>query len=156
MQPDDSTLTISRLIPAPPAVVWRAWSQAEHLAQWWIPKPIECQVVRLDLHPGGGFETRMRDGDGPFQPHLDACFLDIQPERRLVFTTALRAGWQPVEPWLALTAVITLEAVGTDTRYAAQVMHRSAEDSRKHADLGFEQGWGSVLDQLAAYVPQIS
>lgn len=156
MQPDDSTLTISRLIPAPPAVVWRAWSQAEHLAQWWIPKPLECRVVRLDLRPGGGFETRMRDGDGPFQPHLDACFLDVQPERQLVFTTVLRAGWQPVEPWLALTTAITLEAVGAGTHYTAHVMHRSAEDSRKHADLGFEQGWGSVLEQLAAYVPRIA
>ncbi|NEY90061.1 SRPBCC family protein [Tabrizicola oligotrophica] len=155
MPEDDSTLAIARLIPAPPAVVWRAWSQPEHLAQWWIPKPIECRVVKLDLRPGGGFETRMREGDGEFQPHLDACFLEIVPERRLVFTTVLTEGWQPVEPWLALTAIISLEASGAGTRYSARVLHRSPEDSRKHADLGFEAGWDAVLDQLAAYVPTL-
>jgi uncharacterized protein YndB with AHSA1/START domain len=45
MPADASELTISRVIKAPPAVVWKAWSTPEHLAKWWIPAPIECQVV---------------------------------------------------------------------------------------------------------------
>lgn len=70
-----------------------------------------------------------------------------------MFPTVPTEGWQPVEPWLALTAVISLEASGAGTRYSARVPHRSPEDSRKHADLGFAAGWGAVLDQLAAYAP---
>src|SRR5690606_3421692 len=49
MTVENPELTISRLIAAPPATVCRAWSKAEHLARWWIPAPIECQVVKLDL-----------------------------------------------------------------------------------------------------------
>jgi len=108
MPNDPSTLTISRHIKAPPALVWRAWSEPDHLAKWWIPAAIECQVVKLDLHPGGGFETRMRGGDGPFQPHGTGCFLDIVPQQRLAFTTVLAKGLHPFEPWLAITAIITL------------------------------------------------
>ena len=152
MTTEDASLTITRLIGAPPATVWKAWSMPEHLAKWWIPAPIECQVVKLDLRPGGGFETRMREGDGAFQPHVEGCFLDIVPEARLVFTTVLREGWQPIEPWLALTAIITLDAEGSGTRYTARVLHRNAADSRKHADMGFHDGWGTALDQLAAFV----
>lgn len=57
MTNSDCILTISRLIPASPARVWQAWSQPEQLANWWIPAPLTCKVVQLDLRPGGGFET---------------------------------------------------------------------------------------------------
>ncbi len=155
MPNDDTTLTIDRFINAPPSVVWQAWSNPEHLAKWWIPSPTECQVVTLDLRPGGGFVTRMREPGGEFQSHLDACFLDIVPGERLVFTTTMTQGWQPVEPWLAMTAVIAFDAEGAGTRYAARVLHRNPGDAHKHEELGFQEGWGAVLDQLAAYVPQL-
>ena len=151
MTADDSTLTLSRWIAAPPARVWAAWANPAHLAQWWIPAPLECRVVKLDLRPGGGFETLMREGDGPFQPHVEGCFLEIAPGERMVWTTCLAEGWRPLEPWLALTATLTLAAEGAGTRYVASVQHRNAEDSAKHADLGFEAGWGMVIDQLAAF-----
>ncbi len=149
---DSRELTISRFIDAPPAKVWRAWSTPEHLAQWWIPEPIECQVVKLDLQPGGGFETRMRQGDGAFEPHVEGCFLDVVPERRLVFTTALGEGWQPLEPWLALTAIIRFDAEGGGTRYSARVLHKTPADSRRHEEMGFYEGWGTTIEQLAAFV----
>jgi uncharacterized protein YndB with AHSA1/START domain len=154
MATDPAELTIDRYINAAPALVWRAWSTPEHLAKWWIPAPIECQVVKLDLCPGGGFETRMREGSGDFQPHVEGCFLDIVPEARLVFTTVMAEGWRPIEPWLALTAVMTFQAEGAGTRYAARVMHRNAADSQKHADMGFHDGWGATIAQLAALVEQ--
>lgn len=148
---EESSLTISRFIKAPPARVWRAWSEPRHLAAWWIPQPMECDVVKLDLRPGGGFETRMRENGGDWQPHLDACFLDVAPAERLVFSTVLTEGWQPFEPWLALTAIITFEAEHGGTRYTSRVLHRTPEDSRKHEDMGFHEGWGTVIEQLAAY-----
>lgn len=155
MPTEKSELTIARFINAPPAVVWKAWSMPEHLAKWWIPAPIECQVVKLDLRPGGGFETQMRQGDGDFQPHVDACFLEIVPEARLVFTTVLNEGWRPAEPWLALTAIITFEAEGNGTRYANRVLHKNAADAQKHDEMGFQQGWGTAIDQLAALTKRL-
>jgi uncharacterized protein YndB with AHSA1/START domain len=155
MTNSDCILTISRLIPAPPARVWQAWSQPEQLANWWIPAPLTCKVVQLDLRPDGGFETLMREGDGAFQPHVMGCFLEAIPEQRLTFTTCLGAGWQPLEPWLALTAILEFSPEGTGTRYAARVLHKTAADAAKHAELGFEAGWGMVLDQLAAHVQSV-
>ena len=155
MPTEESELNIDRFIMAAPDVVWRAWSTPEHLEKWWIPAPIECKVIKLDLRPGGGFETRMREGGGAFQPHVDGCFLDIVPEARLVFTTVLTEGWQPAEPWLALTAIITFEAEGSGTRYSARVLHKNAADSRKHDEMGFQEGWGTAIGQLAAFVERL-
>lgn len=151
----NNELSISRLINAAPGKVWKAWSRPEHLARWWIPHPIECKVIKLDLRPGGGFETRMREGDGDFKPHVEACFLDVIPEQRLVWTTTLAEGWRPTEPWLALTAIITFAAEGHGTRYSARVMHKNAADSRKHEEMGFQEGWGTTIEQLAAFVEHL-
>lgn len=156
MKFDVSALTISRFIKAPQAVVWKAWSTPEHLAKWWIPAPIECKVVKLDLRPGGGFETLMREGGDEFKPHVEACFLEIIPETRMIWTTALSEGWRPVEPWLALTATITLETEGNGTRYSASVMHKNTADAQKHEELGFQEGWGTTIDQLAAVVERLA
>lgn len=150
---NDTTLSISRLIGAPPSAVWNAWSVPENLAKWWIPAPIECQVVTLDLRPGGGFVTRMREaGAADFQPHVDGCFLEAIPEKRLVFTTVLTEGWQPAEPWLALTAILTFEAQDGGTLYSARVLHKTPEDSAKHDEMGFQEGWGTAIGQLAMLV----
>ena len=155
MPAKESELTIERFINAPPAVVWKAWSTPAHLARWWIPAPIECRVVKLELRPGGGFETLMREGSGEFQPHVEGCFLEIVPESRLVWTTLLAEGWQPVEPWLALTAIITFEAERGGTRYASRVLHKNAEASKKHEEMGFHDGWGTAIDQLSAVAEQL-
>ena len=151
-----SDLTISRLISAPRTAIWRAWSEREHFAKWWIPAPIECRVVKLDLRPGGGFETLMREGEGDFQPHVEGCFLDVVPAERIVFTTCLAEGWRPIEPWLALTAVMTMTDEAGGTRYAARVLHKSEEDSRKHQEMGFAPGWGQAIDQLAAVAQRLA
>lgn len=151
-----SALSISRLIDAPPAKVWKAWSTPEHLAKWWIPDPIQCKVIKLDLRPGGGFETRMSQDGGPFQPHVEACFLEIVPEQRMVWTTSLSEGWKPTEPWLALTAIISFTAEGRGTRYSARVLHKNAADSSKHEEMGFQEGWATTIDQLAAFAAQLA
>jgi uncharacterized protein YndB with AHSA1/START domain len=153
MTTDNFALEISRLINAPPSAIWKAWTVREHFEKWWIPRPIECRVIKLDVRPGGGFETRMREGGaGEFQPHVEGCFLDAVPDERLVFTTALTEGWHPAEPWLALTAIMTFTAEGTGTRYHARVLHKSASDSKKHEEMGFHEGWGATIDQLANLV----
>lgn len=146
----ESSLTIDRFIAAPPAAVWDAWSDPAKLAQWWIPAPIECRVVKLDLRPGGGFETLMREGGGDWQPHVEGSFLEAIPNERLTFTTVLREGWQPIEPWLAITAILSFEAKDGGTLYTSRVLHRNPEESRKHEEMGFYEGWGAALGQLAA------
>jgi uncharacterized protein YndB with AHSA1/START domain len=145
----DNALSVSRHIKAPRAAVWQAWADPRQFEQWWIPAPIACRVEQMDLHPGGGFETLMsQDGDA-FKPHVLGCFLEVAPQERIVFTTLLRDGWQPIEPWLALTAIITMQDEGSGTRYVARALHRNAAESRKHDEMGFQEGWGTAIDQLA-------
>jgi uncharacterized protein YndB with AHSA1/START domain len=143
-------LETSRIIRAPRHRVWNAWVDKERLAQWWIPRPAHCRVAAFDLRPGGAFVTEMSEG-GPFAPHLTACFLDIVPEERIVFTDALTAGWRPAANGF-VTAVITFRDHPDGTAYSALAMHKDRSDRDRHEDLGFHDGWATVTAQLAELV----
>jgi len=149
----DTTLTIARVIKAPAALVWDAWADAASLAQWWLPAPYLCRVLAFDLKPGGAFRTEMREEGAAWQPHLDACFLEVVSGERLVFTTALRNGWQPADnPFLSISAIITLTPHAVGTEYRAVVLHQNPDARAKHEEMGFFEGWGTCIDQLKALV----
>lgn len=152
MKNEDARLTISRIIHAPRSTVWKAWSEKAHFEKWWIPEPIKCKVVKMDMRPGGGFETLMSEDGEEFKPHVEGCFLEVVPQARIVFTTVLTEGWKPLDPWLSMTGIITMEDAGSGTRYTAHALHKNPEDSAKHLEMGFEEGWGTTLDQLAKRV----
>lgn len=144
-------LQINRVIKAPRAAIWRAWTDPRRFEQWWVPAPARCRVAAMDPRPGGALTTLISEDGGPFVPHLSACFLAMDEPERIVFTNALVAGWRPAEqPFI--TAIITLAEHPDGTDYAAHVMHKSDADRAMHQDLGFYDGWGTVIGQLAALV----
>lgn len=143
-------LEINRLLQASPAQIWRCWSDARLLEQWWAPKPVITRDVVIDLRPGGRFYSVM---DVPDHGEMagEGCFLDVVPERRLVWTDMMEEGWRPARAeFFGFTAVITMEPEGTGTRYVARAMHRKPEVAKQHADMGFYDGWGTVITQLDA------
>ncbi len=147
----ETDLTISRIIKAPRAAVWGAWSNPRSFEQWWIPAPALCRVVAMELVPGGALRTEMSENGGAFGPHLDACFLAVDEGRQLVFTNALTAGWRPAEqPFI--TAIISFADHPEGTEYNSHVMHKNPADRAMHAELGFFEGWGTVAGQLADFV----
>jgi len=144
-------LTISRIIKAPRAAVWKAWTDRASFEQWWIPAPAKCRVIEMEVRPGGAMLTQMSENGGDFTPHLSACYLAVDPLERIVFTNALTGGWRPAEqPFM--TAIVTLRDHPLGTDYAAHVMHKNNADRAMHEDLGFHDGWGAVTEQLAALV----
>jgi len=144
-------LTISRVIKAPRSALWSAWTDPTKFEKWWIPAPARCEVAQMDLSPGGAFETRISEEGGAFGPHLSGCFLAVDPQERIVFTNALLGGWRPAENAF-MTAIITFKDHPLGTDYAAHVMHRNNADRTMHENLGFNDGWGTVIEQLARFV----
>jgi uncharacterized protein YndB with AHSA1/START domain len=147
----DLDLTISRIIKAPVATVWSAWTTPGKFEKWWIPAPALCRVAAMEIKPGGALVTEMSEDGGPFEPHLSACFLDVQEGRRLIFTNALLGGWRPA-PTPFMTAIITFADHPEGTDYNALVMHKDKDTRNTHVELGFYDGWGTVAEQLAKLV----
>jgi uncharacterized protein YndB with AHSA1/START domain len=152
MKPDpELDLTLERVIRAPRAAVWAAWTDPARFAQWWLPAPTVCRVDRLEVRPGGGLVTSMSDDGEKFAPHMDATFLLVEELERIVFTNAIDGSWRPVNPMpVPMTAEITLGDHPDGTDYRLVVRHGDPVDRARHEELGFFDGWGFVTGQLAA------
>lgn len=146
-------LVISRLLRAPRAALWKAWTDPDRLAQWWCPKPWTTEVRAFDLRPGGAFHTFMQGPDGGTSDN-PGCFVEIVPQCRIVFTSMLLADWRPATPWIALTAAFDMADEAGGIRYIATAMHPDAATSKRHADMGFFEGWNICIDQLEAFALQ--
>lgn len=147
MTPDPHDLIITRALKAPRAAVWRAWSDPVLLARWWCPRPWTTEVLAFDLRPGGAFHTRMHGPDGG-QSDNPGCFLVVDPGHGLVMTSMLTGDWRPATPWMPMTAVIALADEAGGTRYTATCRHPDADTAKRHADMGFDEGWGAAIAQL--------
>ena len=146
----DLDLTVERVIRAPRAAVWSAWTDPSRFEKWWIPAPTRCRVDRLDVRPGGALVTRMSDDGVEFLPQVDATFLVVEELERIVFTNAIDSAWRPASPDpVAMTAEITLSDHPDGTDYRVIVRHGDPAARARHQELGFADGWGSVTAQLA-------
>ena len=143
-------LIITRLIHAPRARIFRAWTDPAQLAQWWGPEGFTTPVCEMDPRPGGIFRTVMRAPDGSEYPTA-GVFLEVVEPERIVFTDAYTVGWVPTaQPFM--TAITTLEDEGGHTRYTARARHWTVADRERHEQMGFYQGWGSSLERLVSLV----
>jgi uncharacterized protein YndB with AHSA1/START domain len=147
-------LVLERIVDVRPALVWKAWTEPQHLKRWFTPAPwttVDCQI---DLRPGGIFSTTMRSPDGVVQPTNAGCYLEVVKEERLVFTDALGPGYRPSGKSF-MTAMILLEPHGSGTRYTAIAMHADEATRKQHEDMGFHHGWNAALNQLIALAKEM-
>jgi uncharacterized protein YndB with AHSA1/START domain len=143
-------LVLERVIDVPPELVWQAWTNPEDLKAWFAPRPWMTVACEIDLRPGGAFRTVMRSPEGQEFPGA-GCYLEVVPRERLVWTDALLPGYRP-SPEPFFTAVVTMEAVGSGTRYRAVAIHRDEAGKARHEAMGFHAGWSTVLDQLVQHM----
>lgn len=148
---DDRELVLTRVINAPAEKLYRAWTEPKLLKQWWAPRPWTTTRAELDVRPGGTANIVMRSPEGQDMP-CPGIYLDVVPNKQLVFTDAYREAWVPSEkPFM--TVIVTFDDLGGGkTRYTARVRHWSVADRETHEKMGFHEGWGRCADQLAELV----
>jgi uncharacterized protein YndB with AHSA1/START domain len=149
----DLDLAIDRVIRAPRDAVWTAWTDPAKFAQWWLPAPARCRVERLEVRPGGAMITQLSDDGQTYLPHLDACFVRVDEGERIVFTNAIDHAWRPTAPQpVAMTADVRMADHPEGTDYRIVVRHGDPAARARHQELGFADGWGTVVGQLARLV----
>ncbi len=144
---------LERFVDAPRHLVWEALTKPEHLKEWYMPRPwgrvAHCE---LDVRPGGIFRIDIATANGDPVPNL-GCVLDVVPMERLVWTSMLFPDYRPaVFDDIPITAIMTMETVGTGTRYIFTALHRDEADFEKNKVSGFLQGTEIALDQFVAHV----
>ena len=138
------SLTLTREYTAPPERVWRAWTDAQAVKQWWGPTPGEpVSVAELDVRVGGRFRICFGGADGNAH-ECAGSYKEVVPNKRLVFTWT----WPRTTPERESLVTVTFQAKGKGTELVFR--HERFVDEKVRDD--HKRGWTGVLDKLEAFL----
>jgi uncharacterized protein YndB with AHSA1/START domain len=145
-QDNDRELVITRVIDAPRQLVFKAWTQPEHIARWWGPQGFTTIHCEMDIRVGGAYRVAMRSPQGTEHWKRGIYREIIEPER-IVFTFAWENPGDEV-PHHELLTTITFDEVGSKTRLTLrQGLFAVARHRVSHGT-----GWHSTLERLTGYL----
>lgn len=153
---------ITRVFDAPRERVWKAWTDAAELKQWWGPSGFTVHTCKVDLRPGGVFHYGMKAPDGT-EVWGKFVYREIDAPRRLVCLVSFSDPQAGVirHPWsgdwpLYMHSTVTFDEQGRKTKVTVQWLPYEATDAERRAfEEGrdsMKQGWGGTLDQLTTYL----
>lgn len=142
----ERTVTITRLIDAPRDLVFRLWTEREHMARWWGPRGFTNPVCEMDVRAGGAIRIDMRAPDGTVYP-MTGTFREIMPPRRLVFEVV--AEDHDGNPLLRSLTVVTFADEDGKTRLTVHADAIGIAPVAPQMLAGMEAGWTQSLEKLA-------
>lgn len=144
--PTNRQLSISRLLDAPRELVWKVWTDPEHIAKWWGPSGFTNTIFKMEVKPGGEWEFIMHGPDGTDYKNKH-IFHEIVKEERLVLDHVSA-------PKFRMT--VTFEDKGDRTLLKLHSVFESAEQLEQvikvfKADQGMKQN----VDRLENYLAEM-
>lgn len=135
------SITVTRVLPAAPATVFAAWTDAENLKSWFFPGDVSIPEVRIDARVGGRFFIAMRGNESGKNFDHQGEYLELDPPRRLVFT------WEALH-MDAPDSLITIELEPVDGGTKLSLTHARIHDPGFAES--YREGWGKILEAQAA------
>jgi uncharacterized protein YndB with AHSA1/START domain len=158
---------ITRVFDAPREIVFRAWTDPKHLAQWWGPRIFATHIYEMDVRPGGAYRIAMRGSDGAEYP-IKGVYREIVKPERLVMTMDVSehpAAWHDMvkpnrrkdetNPAGEMLMTATFDEFGEKTRLAVRVRLISTEIRDAMLKMGMTEGWSESLDRLQEVAAKI-
>jgi len=139
------SLVLTRILNAPRALVFAAWTEPEHIKQWSCPHGFTIPVAEGDFRVGGSWRTCMVKPDGE-KLWLYGVYRDIRPVELLSFTHI----WEEDDgtPENETLVTVQLEDLGGKTKLTLTQQFFASVESRD----GHEGGWTQCLEKLATHL----
>lgn len=159
---EEGKLVITRTVKAPRELVFKVWTESEHLKHWWGPTGMALEVKTLDLRPGGIFHFSMTSPDGG-QMWAKFIYQEIDAPHKLVYiSTFADAEGNTIRPPfssefpLEILNIVHFEEQDGRTTLTLQGGPQNAAPAEHAFYKGMfesmQQGFGSTFDQLDAYL----
>ena len=142
--PSDREIVITRIFDAPRAVVFEAWTKAEHVAHWWDPSGVPLAVCEIDLRPNGAFRWVNRTPNGGEGHAFTGIYREIDPPGKLIFTG----------PDQGVGTLVFTED-GKKTKLTITMECATKKDRDALLQMRVDAGTAQTLENLAAYLPKI-
>ena len=149
LETDPRAIIGSRVFDAPRALVFSAFTDPQHLAQWWGPNGFTTTTHVFDFRPGGVWRFVMHGPDGRDYENR-VTYDEIEPPERLVYH---HGGGDDVEP-VQFSQTLTFEDLGNGkTRLTWHGTFPSADErARVIKEYGADKGLVQTMARLADYV----
>ena len=141
--------TLTRELAAPPAQVWKAWTDPQAFRQWMGPVGWDIADCSIDLRAGGRWSTTQRSPDGGLHP-TGGSYLVVDPPNHLVFNWVLTAPDGTVV--MEAEHHLRLRAQGSGTALSLEIRIRTAGPGSEAFVTGVQVGWTGTLGKLATYL----
>lgn len=148
---NENVLTFERVINAPRALVWQAWTDPKHAAQWWGPIGCTTSVFESDLRPGGRLHIELAFA-GTIGV-LDAVYEDVVELERVITVGSLA---QDGVRLMDTRRVVTFEDDGDKTKITLRQSFSNVDERGADSVAGAKEGVKQTFDRLAEYVRRIS
>ena len=145
--PGDRQIVVTRIFDAPRALVFEAWTKAEHVAHWWDPSGVQLAVCEIDLRPDGAFRWVNRAADGGEGYSFGGVYREIVPPEKLVFTA-------PDSSDRGSTLIFAEE--GKKTKLTITIECANSQERDAMLQMRVDAGTAKTLENLAAYLPTIA
>jgi uncharacterized protein YndB with AHSA1/START domain len=142
------TLEITRVFDAPLVLVWRVWTEPEHVKHWWGPHGFTTPLYEADLRTGGTMRYHMRAPDGTVYPS-EGRFEEVVPHERIVVVGAVEIAGDVA--FTARTEARFSEANGRTT-VAIRQTYTNVTPIGRQAIEGAPVGWAQQSERLEAYI----
>ena len=140
--PSDREVGVTRVFDAPRELVWKTYTEPEHLRQWMLgPDGWSMEVCEIDLRPGGAYRFAWRKDDGS-ELTIAGVHREVEPPERLVSTES----WGPEWPE-ALNTIVFSEEDGRTT-LSITVLYPTQEARDAALATGMTDGMTMSLDRL--------
>lgn len=164
----DRELVITRIFDAPRSLVFKVWTEPEHIKNWWGPKTFTAPRAEVDLRPGGEYLYVMRTPEGQDLPPFQGKFIEVVPNEKIVFSID---AFHQAEVWKArighrvgpdvdfstLQSFVTVkfEDAGKGTRltFTQRFFNNDVRDAI--VEQGAALGWISSLEKFADELTRI-
>jgi uncharacterized protein YndB with AHSA1/START domain len=142
--PSDREIVFTCRFERSARLLFDAWTQPEHLRQWWGCEGSSISHCAIDLRVGGAWSLVMRMADGSDHP-FHGTYREILSPHRLVYTECYDMPQFGSPEWLT---TVTFEEVEAATLLTHTIEHKSREVRDGHLQAGMQEGSVHTLMRL--------
>jgi len=146
---NNRTVTIERVFDFPIELVWEAWTNPEHIANWWSPKGVKTKIIEHEFSVGGKWKYLMPMPNGS-EFTAEGVYKEIVELEKIVSL----ANFKPMTEGVEIQAIF--EDLGGKTGFTFHVVHPTEEYKIQQEKMGILNGWGSVFTRLDELLPDLA
>ena len=146
--PSDLEVVMKRIFDAPRELVFKVYTDPQHIPNWWGPRSLTTRVDRMDVRPGGAWRYVQSGEDGTYGFHGE--FLEVVPPEKLVYTFEFEGM-----PGHVVTETVALEDLDGKTLVTVVSRFDTKEERDGMLSTGMESGARESWDRFEEVLQKV-